>query len=69
MALPLTAGDAGWMEPRARRRPDRILNAGFALVVAGIVLATVGLSGRAWSAVMVAGFALLVAAAARRSLR
>jgi hypothetical protein len=56
------------MEPRARR-PDRLLNAGFALVVAGIVLATAGLSGRAWSAVMVAGFALLVAAAARRTRR
>jgi hypothetical protein len=56
------------MEPRARR-PDRLLNAGFALVVTGIVLATAGLSGRAWSAVMVAGFALLVAAAARRARR
>jgi hypothetical protein len=55
------------MDPRARHRPNRLLTAGFALVVVGIALASAGLSGRAWSAVMVAGFALFAVAAARRS--
>jgi hypothetical protein len=49
------------------RGATRLLHGGFALVVAGIVLATVGGSSRAWSALMLAGLVVLLGAAAARA--
>lgn len=45
-------------------RPGRHLaRAGLGLVVAGIAVASIGLSSRAWPSLMFAGFALIVIAA------
>jgi hypothetical protein len=44
-----------------------VVRAGFALVVAGIVAASVGLSSRAWWSLILVGFAVLVVAAVARA--